>query len=538
MLQYWSLSVEEQFYLVWPLALLGLYALTRRFGARQGNLVRLAVVVTGLASVSAALWMARTDPTRAYLGSATRAYQLLAGAALALSPSLVPAIRRREGVVRALPWVAAVLLGSLAVLATSVIDVGPITRGVATTVIVVGLLVALEAAPTGVGRALLSRPSMIYLGKVSYGTYLWHWLVLLVLADAYAPSALMTAVIAVPVATGIASLSYHLLELPIRTSRRLDELRVPVLATGVVMSLLVALLVAPSILDRSRRGSDGPSQVTAAAAGTPNTVDWEAAKVEQGYQLFRRFDCPDGDQPCELVAGSGQTILIIGDSHAAVLSPMVADLAERRDASLWRVVRSACPWTRGLRYEVGDDGCFGWQDDLFERTIPQIDPDTVILIDRPVDDPTNGEALFHRTEGALEGNASLQRDLVEESIASVIASLRADDRNVVIVEPVPVAPLGENPLDCVSEEAFLEACRLVVPTTPTPEEEIMRELAEADPGVWSLSLDELVCPYLPICDPVVGGVIVRSDDNHLMPQFGQTLVDPFEQFLVDNEILR
>ena len=96
---------------------------------------------------------------------------------------------------------------------------------------------------------------------------------------------------------------------------------------------------------------------------------------------------------------------------------------------------------------------------------------------------------------------------------------------------------GTDPFDCISTAELLETCRFVVPADPTPQERIFRDIAAADPEVWSLSMDQLVCPYLPICDPVVGGVVVRSDDDHLTAAFGRTLVDPVDQFMIDNGIL-
>ena len=135
-------------------------------------------------------------------------------AALAMSPSMIPSLRRRPGVTRALRAVGA-LLGWL--VEHDVGDRRGTIAGCGAAITTVALLVALEPVPSGAGRAILSRPSMMYLGKVSYGTYLWHWLVLLVLADAYSPSPLLTAAIALPIATGIASLSYHRLDRPRRT---------------------------------------------------------------------------------------------------------------------------------------------------------------------------------------------------------------------------------------------------------------------------------------------------------------------------------
>ena len=118
-LQFWSLAVEEQFYLVWPLLFGGLYLLTRRMLRWQWWVIRAVVVTVGAASMIAALRLTETNLARAYYGTDTRAYQLLAGAALALTPELLHLSPRW---VRPARWTAVVALAALVALATSAFD--------------------------------------------------------------------------------------------------------------------------------------------------------------------------------------------------------------------------------------------------------------------------------------------------------------------------------------------------------------------------------------------------------------------------------
>jgi hypothetical protein len=97
---------------------------------------------------------------------------------------------------------------------------------------------------------------------------------------------------------------------------------------------------------------------------------------------------------------------------------------------------------------------------------------------------------------------------------------------------------ADDTLKCLSKATVVEQCRFVTSTRPGPEAEAMRALAKEDPKVVSVDLDHLVCPYLPICDPVVDGLVVKRDGNHLTVKFGRHLQDPFTEILRDHGILR
>lgn len=126
-LHFWSLAVEEQFYLLWPLALGGLFLATRRLDrARQLRTIRIVLAVGALASAVWALSLRTSDPNRAYYGTDTRAYELLAGALLALTPELFDSVKRFVRTMRAITASGVV---ALLVLATSWIHLDAIERG-------------------------------------------------------------------------------------------------------------------------------------------------------------------------------------------------------------------------------------------------------------------------------------------------------------------------------------------------------------------------------------------------------------------------
>ena len=137
--------------------------------------MRIVVVTAAVASALEALHLGATNLDRAYYGTDTRAYQLLAGAVLALTPQLFRlgvGSPRRKPLARS---VAVLALGALFLLATNAFNLSAISRGVFVTVVTSVLLVALENARGGFAKRVLSSEPATYLGRISYGTYLWHW---------------------------------------------------------------------------------------------------------------------------------------------------------------------------------------------------------------------------------------------------------------------------------------------------------------------------------------------------------------------------
>jgi peptidoglycan/LPS O-acetylase OafA/YrhL len=213
----WSLAIEEQFYLVWPPAFLLLLRFTR--GSR-GVLLGLTV---GLAAASALLMAVLLapggDPSRVYYGTDTRAQSLLIGAALALVLE-----RRRVGVTRIGRTVLhAAAIGAAGLLlwawARTADDADWLYRGglTATAVLVAVVITSVTAASPGpLGRLLSLRP-VRWIGLISYGLYLWHWPVYVLLSRGRTgldgPALLACRVACTVVA---ATVSYYLVELPIR----------------------------------------------------------------------------------------------------------------------------------------------------------------------------------------------------------------------------------------------------------------------------------------------------------------------------------
>ena len=517
-LQFWSLAIEEQFYLVWPMLLAGLFVLTARL-RRQWWAMRTAVLIAALASMVLALSLAETNVARAYYGTDTRAYQLLFGAALALTPQVLHLGDRWERVAR---WASVATLGLLVLLATSFFSFGPISRGIVVAALALALLVALESTRGGVAKDLLSARSFTYLGRISYGVYLWHWPVVVIAGYQRDLSPVELFVISAGLATILAALSYRFVEHPIRMSGVLNRYKAPVIAVGFVSSIVIGLLVMPAILDRGSTSVAATSTVTSPT--NLRLLDWHAA-IDDIPVLPDCLGRPVA--ACTLTHGDGPSVLIMGDSNARMWIPALTEVAKQRSWTFSVASYPTCPWERGLAVVYKTyEGCRAHQGDWYKRVIPELDPDLIIVSHQAFDNPTRPYRFIAPDGRGIGPNDADYEATLERSVAASLRTLERPERQIVIIEPIPDTPDPRmDPLRCLSTGAAPETCSFNANRRPWPLERFYREQAKrAD--VASIDPDRMVCPRWPTCDAVVGRIIVKRDANHLTATYARSLAGP------------
>jgi len=211
----WSIAVEEQFYLVWPVLVL----VIARWGRRVADRVAMAAVLGSVISLILMIALVSpADPTRVYTGTDTRAFSLLLGALVATQPGrdvLARAVGRRAG-----GWMAllAVGIGAAWLLVDGVTSLWLYTGGLFVHSLAAALLVGLcVQAPRTLVARILARQPLRWLGLISYSLYLWHWPVIVLLSTqrtglgGWAETAAVCAV-----SIGLAALSKYLVEDPVR----------------------------------------------------------------------------------------------------------------------------------------------------------------------------------------------------------------------------------------------------------------------------------------------------------------------------------
>jgi peptidoglycan/LPS O-acetylase OafA/YrhL len=232
LLHFWSLGVEEQFYLAWPLMMIVLGLSCNKISYRVKLGCFLAIVVG--ASLAWSITQTSSNPTWAYFSPFTRAWELAAGALVAV---LLPALSRVPAMtLRAASWI------GLAGIVISIFVYGASTPfpGVAALLPVGGAALVIVGGsrfdPLGATAVLGLRP-VRYVGRVSYSLYLWHWPVLVLLAgDLGHPLSTAVSLLAVGIAVVLSAITYAAVESPVRSSAFLrHRSRLVTVLLGIVM---------------------------------------------------------------------------------------------------------------------------------------------------------------------------------------------------------------------------------------------------------------------------------------------------------------
>lgn len=275
----WSLAIEEQWYLVWPLVV-ALWS--RVVGFRPGVGAAFAVVAAVVSASAMAVMFDVADPSRAYYGTDTRAHALLLGAALAFVAADPRSARLRSTLgPSAIAVVGLVGVAGFLWLAATADGTDPrMYRGgfLAAAVLSAAAIGAIRAAPASVLARVLAAEPLPMLGRLSYGLYLWHWPVFVALTpDRVGTSGWTLFAVRSLVSLVLASVSYLLVEQPLR--RRNDRPRRTFTASfgaaAVVASLALAMVPAAAAgrPDRLRiAAADAPSaaEIAGAPARTPS----------------------------------------------------------------------------------------------------------------------------------------------------------------------------------------------------------------------------------------------------------------------------
>jgi peptidoglycan/LPS O-acetylase OafA/YrhL len=427
---YWSLAIEEQFYWLWPLAFLGLAALARRHSwSLTGLFTGLFVVAAGAAPIIAQVW----GSDAAYWATPARAAEILAGAVVAglTSSRRLPA---------AATWLAPACFGAIVVAAViTPSGRGPAYQGALPlfALLSAGLIVGLQQP--GSARALLSTRPFVAVGKVSYGVYLYHWPVFVLIdRQRWALPAVAEFTVKLVITAAVTVASYWMVERPVRTASWLPPRRTLWASAGALAAVAALMPIVPGVdrfyvVDEAK--ADAAAIDTAPVAPLPTLAPATSAAPTTAA-VGTAAPAPSSSAATTTVALAPPRpvrILVVGDSTAEATGAGLVDWAAANPDLAQVSIETAfgCPLTPGGWVVDGDERdirstCSPWSEDEVPARIAALKPDVVMFMtsawdvtarrlvkDGPLLDPTIAEmadairAAFERLSAqALANGAS------------------------------------------------------------------------------------------------------------------------------------
>jgi peptidoglycan/LPS O-acetylase OafA/YrhL len=552
---FWSLGVEEQTYLVWPVLLLLGAKVWRR--GRTYTRGAFAILFAGSAiSFIACTRLTNSNEPWAFFSFPTRAWELGVGGLVALAaPSL-----------RTLPRGLSSLLGlsGIAAVGCAAVNFGASTPwpGDAAALPVIGTAAIIAAGCSKVlplSAWLLSFPGLQFAGRISYPWYLWHWPVLalapLVLKHSLDPAQALLLVAASGV---IATISHFVVERPVhispwlaQRSRRGLTLGFSLTAGAIALcTSSVAALALPSVsvtppslghqkitvaadssqptnpevAELARSTAEVQTDLTTAQSlqNVPDDVTPSLAGAFGDFPVLYNDGCVDTYtsitlSPCAYGDTTSSTsVVLFGDSHAAMWFPAIDQAAERFSWKLYAWTKDTCPPlvlpvispNLGRAYTE----CTTWRNEVLQE-IAEIHPALVILGVARHYSPIYGFSVY--SSQWMNG------------LSEMISQIRALGSRVLVIGPVPKPTFTV--ADCLSENlTAAQDCASVRGNSVDTRGMRQEESTVTDAGGSYINTLFWFCSTESTCPPIVDGVLVYRDDNHVTATYASFLTTPVE----------
>ena len=540
---YWSLGVEEQFYLVWPVFILSLLLAARmrsRWGSvsRSGSLSRwvsrwlsrapaLGVVVMVLLSFALCVALSAAEPSWSFFLLPTRGWEFGVGALAALVGDR--AIRLPRWLAGAGGWVGLGLIVGAVVFLTAETPY----PGWATLAPVAGAALVILCAPGTPGwgpcRVLAVRP-LQFVGLISYSLYLVHWPALVLTGERLGPLPPLLAFTVLAGAVPVAWALYRFVELPARDGALLTRTRHRAVLAGAVvvpavlsLALVGAVPVVASVPLSSGRAveSSAVQELPSATAFVPSNVrpTLEGAARDTG-ELYAK-GCQQSKGSAEVIrcafgdADAPFTIALFGDSHAGRWFPALEAISEARGIRLETYTKSACRSVESSDHwdAAPNPTCSSWRGEVIAE-LAAAPPDLIVLANHLGLDPDPDRQRV-RTKWTAATASSLERLPAESA--------------VVVLADTPEFP--SSPLHCLSVNLDDAA------DCPGSRAELIDEAifsaesdATASAGAGFVDLTDYFCNARS-CPPIIGDTLVYSDEHHLTATFTAQLAPALDAAL-------
>ncbi len=508
---YWSLSVEEQFYIVLPIVLLLLLLVVIKNRLRA---VILLLAVVSIASLVYALYMQSVNPTFGFYSSLARIWEFGAGGLLALRQVDGRKLERAKWLIWP-AWLGLVVLMLIPHQAGQLVYFNI----VAVTLTIIAIALSKEHF-----QQRVFAPIRV-MGDYSYGIYLWHWPILVL-----SPWVLGYSVLAAKPGVQLGALalifavswaSKKLIEDPIRFgpfSRLASSWQVLLTLAVSVAVILIGLLFQQQVEVEAKNDvvtySFTPSLVELENdKSISEDAEWIIRKDEEGFKVSEW-----GDRQ------SSTRIALIGDSHARQYFEPLRELAEEYGFGLDMISKSACSVQAPGDYQLGRLGgglnCEGWNDSLFEHMNKTdyslvVNSNSTLVHDGDVD---AARSFKTAVSGWVEAghNVLLTKDNAKPNVRDAVSDFRFC-------------------IEAYGDQAATE-CSTNIDQALFPNDSLF-DLGITVAGVRALDLTPVLCPDMESCPVIIDDVIVYRDGSHMTLTFIKTLTPILEQELEVLELL-
>jgi len=549
---YWSLSVEEQFYIFWPLIILTLISIALRTKLNTRRVITVGVVTVATLSFGYSIWYSYEAPAAAYFSTFTHAWEFSVGAFIALIDITLGGRKwvRLVDIRAIISWTGIVIIVSCSLFFTG----ATIFPGWVAVIPVVGAILVIIAGNTNGSRIspmpfLSSRPVQ-FLGDVSYSAYLWHW-PLIVFSPFIIGRALdmQGNVIVLLLTLILAALTKRFVEDPFRSSSSILINQRFTFGFSGVGSIAVVLGSVALWVVLEQRTNIAIAKVELMLTGEEKCFGASAMllgiecpnrfNVEQDLLLATGFVAEQISKKAGKVPlpsfGMGKTVIyspgaeitiaIVGDSHADHYSPALVAIAKRNHWNLVRIRHNNCTpsfpsWDSPHQYDMGKKCQKYRQKSLFEK-LPLIDEIDVIVT----------SSVAPRYAKTTTEEVQVQ---IAESFTKMWAAWTTSGKKVIVIPdvPGPGKAVGEA-RECVEAHPDVEA-PCTAPRTEVLERDAMLVAATSTPlkGLSVLDLTDLYCD-VENCHSVIGGLVVYRGGAHISRLFSLSLTPFIEEHIKD-----
>ncbi|WP_022793513.1 acyltransferase family protein [Marinococcus halotolerans] len=521
---FWALSIQGQFYVLWPLLILLTYFLAKKtFNTPVRKTLCGVLAAVFILSLSYSIYITAANQPWAYFDAFARVWEFSLGGLAAL---LLPYLTMNKSVGFVLGWLGLAVISLTGLL----LPVSTVFPGAAALLPTTGALLIITAAENssrfGVDKLLGSRP-FLYFGSISYGFYLWHWPIL-IFYFAYFDNTTVSikgGIAIIVLAFAAAALSVKIIETPLRKINIKQSKGKAVIA--LVLFLLPALTAAgiwDNYVDKNQSGigedytvTDYPGARAISEDIEPNPDIDPLENVAQAESEMPAFyadsECYSNLEETEISMCSygdttdpEYTIALVGGSHSGHWFPALEKMSEELSLQIDVFNKDGCRFSTDDFDGTLSDSCMQWNEDSIEP-LKKNDPDllfTTANVNAGGTIPEGYLEIWEEFEGHTEIFAIRDNPRMQEEIPSCLEE--SDDPADCAVPRDEV--LSENP-----------------PWENTEEENIPDNVTFADMSPYFCDDDT--------CDPVIGNVITFRDNHHISTFYSRTMGPALKEHIED-----